>query len=41
MVKLKNVLDNDEYIGRIAEAYGIPRQEVQNLFKSITLEEGL
>lgn len=39
VVKLKNVLDNDEYINMIAEGYGITRQEVQNLFKTITLEE--
>ena len=41
VVKLKNVLDNDEYINMIAEANGITRQEVQNFFKTITLEEGL
>ena len=40
VVKLKNVLDNDEYINTIAESYGITRQEVQDFFGSITMEKG-
>ena len=37
--KLKNVLDNDDSIRTIAETYGITRQEVQDFFRTITLEE--
>ena len=40
VVKLKNVLDNDEYINTIAESYGITRQEVQDFFGTITMEKG-
>lgn len=39
VVKLKNVLDNDDSIRTIAETYGITRQEVQDFFRTITLEE--
>ena len=36
VVKLKNVLDNDEYISVIVGAKGLTRTEVQNFLKSIT-----
>jgi hypothetical protein len=35
VIKLKNVLDNDEYIKIISEKKSITRQEVQNFFMSI------
>ncbi len=39
IVKLKNVLDNDEYIDLITKETGINRQEIKEFFKSIVLEE--
>lgn len=36
VIKLKNVLDNDETIKMISDSEGITRQEVQNFFKSIS-----
>lgn len=42
VIKLKNVLDNDEYIKIIAESENVTRQEVQDVLKGIILtEEGL
>ena len=41
VVKLKNVLDNDDSIRTIAETCGITRQGVQDFFRTITLEEGI
>lgn len=35
IVKLKNVLDNDEYILAIAEGTGLSRPEVQEILKNI------
>lgn len=39
VLKLKNVLDNDEYIRIISESEGITRKEVQAFFKEIALQE--
>ena len=39
VVKLKNVLDNDEYIEQIAVATGQTSQEIKRYFKGIKLEE--
>ena len=39
LIKLKNVLDNDECIQIIAESTGQTRQEVQEFFKSMEEEE--
>lgn len=39
VIKLKNVLDNDETIKTIADSENITRQEVQNFLKNITLQE--
>lgn len=39
VVKLKNVLDNDEYITLIAEETGEIRQDIKEFFKSIVSEE--
>lgn len=36
IVKLKNVLDNDEYILVIAEGTGLSRPEIQEIFKNIS-----
>lgn len=36
VIKLKNVLDNDENINLIAEGLGISRQEIQEFFKSFS-----
>ena len=37
VIKLRNVLDNDESIQEIAESEGISRQEVQRFFSNIDL----
>lgn len=37
VIKLKNVLDNDEYIKLISDSEGVIRQEIQEFFKNITL----
>ena len=37
VIKLRNVLDNDENIKIISENLGITRQEIQDFFKSIAL----
>lgn len=39
VIKLKNVLDNDENINIVAEGLGIERREVQGFLKEIVLEE--
>lgn len=39
VIKLKNVLDNDENINTIAETAGVTRQEIQEYFKYFTIEE--
>ena len=39
VVKLKNVLDNDEYITLITEETGQIRQEIKEFFKNIVVEE--
>ncbi|MCM1534907.1 MAG: protein kinase [Clostridium sp.] len=39
VMKLKNVLDSDEYIRIISESEGMTRQQVQAFFKSFTLQE--
>lgn len=38
VVKLKNCLDNDEYIRQIADDKGLTRKDIQKFFEDITLE---
>lgn len=39
IIKLKNVLDNDENINIIAESSGVTKQEIKEFFKNFSLEE--